>query len=96
MFETGADFEQIFETLAGRIQVLAEVHVIGSHLILDELLVYPESENGRLQVGVGEVLEVLRAIRCLAKADGYDALTVVYHRVGGHRDGRTMSFTRRL
>jgi hypothetical protein len=95
MFEDGKDFDAIFETKAGLVRVYADVHVAGSHLVLDELMVFPR-DRPYLKVGVPEALEIASAIRVLARDSGFEKLTVIYHRIGGKHDGRTIVRTRTL
>jgi len=96
MFIDGGDFEEIFETTAGTVRVFAEVHISDSHLILDEVLFFPDNGEEFLDLGVRQVLGILRAIRLLARAAGLETLTMIYHRIGGRHDGRTIIRTRSL
>ncbi len=96
MFEDGKDFEEIFETDQGSVRVFAEVHVTGSHLLLNEPLFYPDNGEDVLQLGVRQVLDIFRAIRSLARDSGFEKLTTTYHRVGGGHDGRIIRRTRSL
>jgi hypothetical protein len=95
MFEDGKEFDAIFETEAGIIRAYADVHVSGSHLVLDELLIFPR-DRPFLKVGVPETLQILSSIRALARDSGFEKLTVIYHRIGGKHDGRTIVRTRTL
>ena len=72
------------------------MHIFGKHLVLDELIVYPDVGEERLVMGVKQALWIVRQIRLKAKAEGFDELTVVYHRIGKPRPGRIITRTRRL
>jgi hypothetical protein len=95
MFEDGKDFDAIFETKAGPVRAYADVHVAGSYLVLEELLIFP-IDRPFLKVGVPETLEIMSAIRGLARDSGFEKLSVIYHRIGGKHDGRTIVRTRKL
>lgn len=95
MFEDGKDFDAIFETSAGLVRAFAEVQVVESHLVLHELMIFPK-DRPRIEVGVPETLEIITALRTLASDSGFQKLTVIYHRVGGKHDGRTIVKTRTL
>ncbi|SNT24087.1 hypothetical protein SAMN05421770_10626 [Granulicella rosea] len=96
MFADGEDFDCVFDTDVGPVRVFAETHVLGSHLVLDEFLFFPESDQDRLVLGVRQTLEILRLIRVQAKEAGFEALTVSYHRVGKKRRGNIIVLTRSL
>ena len=95
MYVDGSDFEQIFPTPQGPIQVLAEVHILGLHLVLDELLIFPENKP-RLEIGVRQSLAIVRKLRVAAKDQGFAEMTVTYHRVGKPQCGQSVARTRRL
>jgi len=62
MFLDGKDYEEIFPTPQGPIQVMAEAHIFGTHLVLDSLLFFPEDQE-LLDIGVRQTLAILRSIR---------------------------------
>jgi ribosomal protein L7/L12 len=88
MFVDGSYFEQNFETPPGPVTALAEVHIVGECLVLDELLFYPAESSDRLQIGTRQILEIFRFLRTVAKEQGFAELTVVFHRVGTGSHGR--------
>jgi hypothetical protein len=96
MFIDGGDFEEIFESTKGPVRVFAEVHLADSHLILYEVLFFPDNGEEFLDLGVRQVLEIVRAIRLLARDAGFEKLTMIYHRIGGKHSGRTIIRTRSL
>jgi len=96
MFIDGGDFEEIFETTVGTVRIFAEVHIAESHLILFEVLFFPDNGGEFLDLGVRQVLEIIRAVRLLARDAGFEKLTMIYHRVGGRHNGRTIIRTRSL
>ncbi len=71
------------------------MHVAGAHLVLEELLIFPR-DRPFLKAGVLETLEIMSVIRGLARDSGFEKLTVIYHRIGGKHDGRTIVRTRNL
>lgn len=95
MFKDGSYFDKEFDTRLEPILVVADVHIFGDHLVLDELLFYP-LEGERLPIGVKQAFEIFRMLRILAKEQGFSELTVGFHRTGAGRHGRTISFTRSL
>jgi hypothetical protein len=95
MYVDGSDYESLFQTPSGLIQVLAEVHIFGPHLVLDELLFYPLDQES-LAIGVRQTLAILKALRTRAKEQGFTEMTVTYHRTGKRRPAPTVARSRRL
>jgi hypothetical protein len=96
MFQDQTDFEGEFDGEQGPVQLFADCHIIGRHLILDELLVYPKSAEKKLTLTLKEVFGVFLMLRTAAAEEGFEHLTVTYHRVGPRRTGHIMTFTRTL
>jgi hypothetical protein len=57
---------------------------------------YPDNGEDRLVIGVKLTLWIMRQIRVMARGEGFEELTVTYHRLGKPRPGRIISRTRRL
>ena len=96
MFVDGLPFARIFETPQGLVELFADVHIFGKHLVLDELMVYPADGRERLFLGVKLTLSIFRQVRLDAAAQDFEELTVVSHRTGKKRLGPIMIRTRRL
>ncbi len=95
MFIDGEYFDEVIVTEQGSVRVLADIHIFGSHVVLDGLLFFPE-EGESLKIGVGRVLSIARSLCEQAKAEGFDELTTVYSRLGKGRNERIISHTRSL
>ena len=95
-FFDSAYFQRDFETHRGSITLLAEAHLFGDHLVLDELLFYPTRGQETLPIGTKSVFEIIRHLRTLARDEGFTYLTVTFHRTGANHHGRTITFTRSL
>jgi hypothetical protein len=58
IFVDGNDFLKDFHTPLGSITILAETHIFGDHLVLDELLFYPTESFDPLALGVKQALQI--------------------------------------
>ena len=96
MFADGSPYVRIYATPQGPIEVFADVHIFGKHLVLDEIMVYPANTPERLSIGARITFFIFRQIRVQAATEDFDELTVVFHRTGKKRIGPIMTFTRRL
>lgn len=95
-FIDGEYFEDEIVTPEGPLAVCAEVRIEGSHLTLNEILVFGIGVSGSMPAGTRLVRLLFRRIRTLAFEAGFSTLTVVYHRVGKQRLGDTITRTRKL
>jgi hypothetical protein len=94
-FEDGALYERSFETTAGRIDVLAEIVVLGPRIELRDIAVYP-SESGRLKVRPSELLAWARVALAELAAAGLDEVHVTGTRLSGAGPGRRVDLVIRL
>ena len=88
----GELFERTFETPEGDIDLLAEVAVEGSTLILRDVAVYPVAP-GRLDIGTASVLRMRDQLAAEAAAMGFTALRLTAMRVSGAAPGKQIDLT---
>ena len=86
-FVTGDLFERSFDTTAGRIDVLADVHITGRTIELRDIAVYPDGAE-QLQVDLADLARSARTLLQELADAGFDRVVITGTRVSGARRGR--------
>lgn len=86
-FLHGELFEATFDTLQGKVGLLAEVSIEGGTLHLKDIVVEP-IKHGRLAIGSREVLAAQAQLIAKAQAAGFITLRISGERLTGANPGR--------
>jgi RHS repeat-associated protein len=82
-FKAGDLFETSFKAPAGNVQVLAEVEVNGSQLVLKDVAIYGENGSMVNQIGAKDLVALKNQVIQKATAEGFTSVRITGTRVAG-------------
>jgi hypothetical protein len=87
VFADGSGFDEVLWTPAGAIWVTAVVRIIGRHLELSHVMIYPTT-GSELVVGVLPMLNIARMVLDQAKQEGFISCRATAERKRPGKPGR--------
>jgi hypothetical protein len=95
LFVSETELDRYFETTDGVVWVTGLVRILDGRLLIDRLLVYPAT-GARQEIGVRQMLAIVRSLTEEAIAQGLSGYSVKAERVYEDRPTRMISIKRRL
>jgi hypothetical protein len=89
------NYDREFEVPKGRFSVMADVHIFGDMVELQELSIYPIDAE-KLAVGTAVLRSIYRKIEVAARQAGFRRLRITGGRITGASRGRRVKLDRRL
>jgi len=95
LFVDETELDRYFETADGVVWITGLIRILDGRLLIDRFLVYPAT-SARQEIGVRQVLAIVRSLTEEAIAQGLSSYSVEAERVYEDKPARMISIKRRL